>query len=493
MPASIASRTELGLCAGLLAYGAILLALIGAVPGGSDTSGYFNEARLFARHRIHADMRVLPGIPAKEAPPYLYVPLGFRPAADGSARMVPTYPPGLSLLLVPVARIVGWRHAGDVLLLLHSLAGIALTFALGRMCGLSGPWSLLGAAVLAASPLYLYSSLWALSDVPATVWATAAVVAAWKGRERMSWALASGVCIAVAFLVRPSNFLIVVPVVLAIGLSPGRLAVAGLAALPGVGAWMVVNRTAYGGAFQSGYGAIANEFHLNLVSGTLAYCARWLPVLLSPIVIASPAILAFLRQRPRAAAVLAAWAAVFVAFYLPYRWTHESWWFLRFLLPAAPAFIVAGLIVLQQCFEKLQARFPESWARTLPVLVLFVAVVSEASQIGPLGAWSIGRGEQKYGRVADWISAHVPRNSAIIAHQFSGSLFYYTNLTLVRADQLDPLTAVRVLSSTRSAGMPLYAVLFSFELGTLKAIPSAWSLVGSVDDVTIWRCDPPAK
>ena len=260
MPASIASRTELGLCAGLLAYGAILLALIGAVPGGSDTSGYFNEARLFARHRIHADMRVLPGIPAKEAPPYLYVPLGFRPAADGSARMVPTYPPGLSLLLVPVARIVGWRHAGDVLLLLHSLAGIALTFALGRMCGLSGPWSLLGAAVLAASPLYLYSSLWALSDVPATVWATAAVVAAWKGRERMSWALASGVCIAVAFLVRPSNFLIVVPVVLAIGLSPGRLAVAGLAALPGVGAWMVVNRTAYGGPSRADTGRLRMSF-----------------------------------------------------------------------------------------------------------------------------------------------------------------------------------------------------------------------------------------
>ncbi len=491
MPPSITSRTGYGLCAGLLAYGAILYVLIGAVPGGSDTSGYFNEARLFARFRIHADMRVIPGIPPREAPAYLYVPLGFRPVTDGSARMVPTYPPGLSLLLVPVARLVGWRHAGDVLLLLHSLAGIALTFALGRMCGLPAPWSLLGAAVLAASPLYLYSSLWALSDVPATVWATAAVVAAWKGRERTAWALVSGICIAVAFLVRPSNFLIVAPVVLAIGLSPGRLAVAALAALPGVAAWMAINRTAYGDAWQSGYGAIGNEFHAGLVSSTLAYCARWLPVLLSPIVIASPAILLFLRQRPRVAAVLAAWAAAFVAFYLPYRWTHENWWFLRFLLPAAPALIVAALIVLQQCFEKLQARFPEKWARTLPVLVLFVAVVSEASQIGPLGAWTIGRGEQKYGRVADWLVAHVPRNSAIIAHQFSGSLFYYTNLALVRADQMDPPTAERVRAAARSAGMPLYAVLFSFELGTLKEMPGAWALVGTVDDVTIWRCDPP--
>jgi hypothetical protein len=489
MPSTTPSRSGIALGAGLLAYGLILFSLVGAVPGGSDTSGYFNEARLFARLKIHADERALPGIPAAEAPPYLYVPLGFKPSADGSARMVPTYPPGLPLLLVPAARIAGWRHAGDALLLLHSLAGIVLTFALGRMCGLAGPWSLLGAAVLAASPLYLYTSLWALSDVPATAWATAAVVAAWKCRERPALSLVSGVCVAVAFLVRPSNFLILLPVVLAIGPSPGRLAAVALGALPGIAGWMEVNHAAYGGYLQSGYGAIGNEFHAGLVAGTLAYCVRWLPILLSPIVLVSPGILAFLRRQPRAAAVLASWAAAFVAFYLPYRWTHENWWFLRFLLPAAPALIVASLIVLQQVFERLQARFPEKWSRTLPQLLLLVAVVSEASQIGPLDAWSIGRGERKYGRVADWLGANAPGNSAVIAHQFSGALFYFTGVTLLRADQMDHATSERVRAAARSAGIPVYAVLFPFELGTLKEIPGPWELVGSVDDVTIWRCD----
>ena len=85
--------------------------------------------------------------------------------------MVPTYPPGLPLLLVPAALVAGWDHAGDLVLIVHSLAGIALAFALGRACGLSGSWSLVGAAVLAASPLYLFTSLQALSDVPATAWA----------------------------------------------------------------------------------------------------------------------------------------------------------------------------------------------------------------------------------------------------------------------------------------------------------------------------------
>ncbi|HTU00932.1 MAG TPA: hypothetical protein VMG58_03915 [Candidatus Sulfotelmatobacter sp.] len=489
MPSAIFSRIGIGLCTGLLAYGAVLFTLVGAVPGGSDTSGYFNEARLFARLEIHAAERALPGIPAKEASPYLYVPLGFKPSADGSARMVPTYPPGLPLLLVPTARAVGWSQAGNVLLILHSLAGIALTFALGRMCGLPAPWSLLGAAVLAASPLYLHTSLCALSDVPATAWATAAVVAALKGRERPGWALAAGVCVAVAFLVRPSNFLVIVPVVLAVGPSPGRLLLVALGAFPGIAAWMAVNRTAYGGFLQSGYGAIGNEFHADLISGTLAYCARWLPVLLSPIVVVAPAILALSGRRPRIAAVLAAWAAAYVGFYLPYRWTHENWWFLRFLLPAAPALIVAGLIVLQLCYEKLLERVAGAWARVLPVLLLFAAVGVELGQIVPLDAWSIGRGERKYGRVADWLAANVPRNSAIVAVQFSGALFYFTDLILLRADQIDPATAEQISASALSGGIPLYAVLFPFELGALKSMPGPWALVGSVDDVTIWRRD----
>jgi hypothetical protein len=463
--------------------------LIGAVPGGSDSSGYFNEARLLSRLQIHAAERVLPGIPPGEAPPYLYVPLGFRPSADGSARIVPTYPPGLPLLLAATARVVGWRHAGDVLLLVHSLAGIALAFLLGRMCGLPRAWSLLAAGVLAASPLYLFTSLWALSDLPATVWATAAVIAALRSRERAWWALVSGACVSVGFLLRPSNFLIMVPVVLAAGMSPRALALIAIGALPGAAGWMAVNHAAYGGLFQSGYGAIFNEFHAGLVPGTLAYCARWLPVLLSPIVIAAPAVLALARREPRITAVLVAWAVVYVAFYAPYRWTHEDWWFLRFLLPAAPALIVAGLAVLRACFESLRARYPVAWVRAGAAVLIAGAVGVEAGRIIPLDAWAIGRGERKYTRVADWLVLNVPRDSVVIAHQVSGALFYYTGFTVLRADQLDHATAGRVRAAARSASRPLFAVLFPFELGVLKAAPGPWALAGSVDDVTIWRCD----
>ena len=488
-PQKAFSGSLLGLAAILAAYAILLFILIGAVPGGSDNSGYFNEARLFARGTIHAPMRTLAGIPARDVP-YLYVPLGFKPAVDADSSLVPTYPPGLPLLLVPAARIAGWQHAGDMLLLLHSLAGIALIFALASTCGLSGPWALVGAAILAASPLYLFASLQALSDVPATVWATAAVVAALRSRDRWGWALASGVCIAVGFLVRPSNFLVALPVLVAVGMSPKRLLLVAVGSLPGIAAWMAINTTAYGHPLLSGYGAIGDEFHRALVSGTLRFYLKWLPLLLSPVVLLSPAVLAFFRARPRAVAVLVTWSAAFLAFYSPYRWTHEQWWFLRFILPAAPALIVAGLAAVSLWLEGLERRYTVPWAGLLPALVLVAAVGVEASQTGPLReAWAIGHGERKYGRVSDWLVAHLPKDSVLVVSQSSGALYYFTDFTLLRHDQMSPSVSERVRTCVQSSKRGLYAVLWPGEIEVLGKLPGTWTQVGRIDDVTVWRCD----
>jgi hypothetical protein len=495
MPPTTLSGARIGLGLGLLGYAVLLFILIGAVPGGSDNSGYFNEARLLAHGRMHVPMRTLAGLPAGEIP-FLYAPLGFKPAADATAQLVPTYPPGLPLLLVPTARLIGWDHAGDAILLIHSLAGIALVFALGRICGLPGSWSLAGSAILAASPLYLYTSLQALSDVPATAWATAAVVASLRSRERDAWALAAGGCISVAFLVRPNNFLIALPVAIAVGMSPRRLFLVALGALPGIAAWMAINRAAYGAALQSGYGSIGNEFHTALIPGTLSFCLRWLPLLLSPIILFAPSILAFLGRIPRVTGVLVSWAFAYIAFFSAYRWTHEQWWFLRLLLPAAPALIVAGLVVPQQWFERVRQLHPAPLLRLLPVLLVIAAIGVEAGQRGPLReARAIGHGERKYGRVAAWLRAHVPANAALAVSQTSGALFYFTDFTLLRYDAVNPGVARRAEDTLRSEGRPLYAALFPFEEPALSSLPGHWDRVTSVDDVSIWRCDlaAPAK
>lgn len=472
----------------LAAYGAVLWARMGAVPGGSDNSGYFNEARLMAAGRLHTALRPVEGLPADAAPAYLYVPLGFRPAAGG---MVPTYSPGLPLMLVPAALLVGWEHAGDVVLLLHSLAAIALTFALGRLCGLRSAWALAGAVLLAASPLYLFNSLQALSDVPATAWVAAAVVAALLARRRAGWALASGAFLGVAFLVRPNDVLAAIPVALVLWRSPRRLLPVALAAAPFAAAWMAINHAAYGSSLESGYGAIGGEFHGGLVAGTLAYCARWLPLLLSPVVLMAPFAAAAGGEDRSVRWALVAWAAAYLGFFAPYRWTHEAWWFLRFLLPAAPALIVAGLGALQRAADSLEAAVRRP-VGVYAAACLAAAVAVEALQTGPFReAWGIGRGERKYGRVAAWISPNLPRDAVLLTVQASGALFYYTDFTLVRWDQLGGAWARRVDDAVRRDGRPLYAVLFPFEEKALGALPGKWVRVGGVEDVGVWRRDAP--
>jgi hypothetical protein len=473
----------------LLGYAAFLCHYVGAVSGGSDTSGYYNEARLFSHFAIHTTARSVPGLPANEAPPYFYVPLGFKPVADGSATLVPTYPPGLALMLVPVAWVVGWHDAGSVLLVLHSMMGLVLTYRLGRQLRLARPWALAGAAALAASPLYLYMSLWAMSDIPAMVWATAAVILAWRSRERPSLALAAGACAAVGFLLRPSNFLIVLPMLVVIGWSPRRLLLAALAGIPGPLAWLAINRAAYGQSFQSGYGDIAGEFHGSMALGTLRYCMNWLPLVLSPIVLAAPAIVAFLASRTRVALALLVWAVAYIAFYAPYRWTHEAWWFLRFLLPAAPALLVAGLIVVQEASLYLRGRIPEVVRVGLFALLIASCLAVSALQAKPLDALTIGRGEQKYRRIADWLRTRIPDNSVVVASQFSGSALYYTPYILVRADQVNPEVAPRLRAAVAAARLPVYAVTFPFEADNMKRLPGKWILFGTVDDITVWKGD----
>jgi hypothetical protein len=489
MPPTNLTRIRAGMWAALLAYGLLLSYLVGAVAGGSDTSGYFNEARLFSHFEIHTPIRAIPGLPANAAPPYLYVPLGFRPSVDGSARLVPTYPAGLAVMLVPLSWAIGWHHSGNVLLVLHSLAGLVLTYRLGRNFGLSRAWSFAGATALAASPLYLFMSLWAMSDVPALVWAAAAVVASRKCRETASWAVTAGLCAAIGFLLRPSNFLVVLPMLILIGFSPKRLLLATLGGLPGIFAWIAINHAAYGSYWESGYGAIGNEFHQRLIPGTLRFCVMWLPLVLSPLVILSPAIVAFFSARTRVALALAAWGTAYVAFYAPYRWTDEAWWFLRFLLPAAPAFLIAGLIVVQSAFEFLRGRIPER-VRIGLFSVLFLSSLAVASlQIKPLHAWYIGRGEEKYRHVADWLKPHLPQNAVVISSQFSGSSFYYTPYILVRSDELNPGAVRQVRDAVHASKRPIYAVTFPFEQDYMKLLPGKWVFFGKVDDISVWKGD----
>jgi hypothetical protein len=238
----------------LALYGAALARNVAAVAGGSDSSGYMNDARLMAAGHVHVQPRTVPGLPPATMPPFLYVPLGFKPAWNGDG-MVPTYPTGFALLILALKPLAGWGHAGDVALILHALAGIIATFALGRYIGLPTAWAWLGAAIVGLSPVYLFMSLQAMSDVPSLAWCAVAMLFALKSRERLGWAVAAGAVFAGAVLLRPTNILLLVPAALALGLSPRRWLLFIAGGLPGAMFFCLHSHAAYGHFATTGYGA----------------------------------------------------------------------------------------------------------------------------------------------------------------------------------------------------------------------------------------------
>jgi hypothetical protein len=311
-----------------------------------------------------------------------------------------------------------------------------------------------------------------------------------RSPDSPGWAFVSGLCISVGFLIRPNNFLIAIPVLISVGISPRKLILVALGSLPGIAVWLWFNRLAYGNPLLSGYGAIGNEFHSSLIAGTLGFYARWLPLLLSPIVLIAPAIAVLYRLVPRVSAVLLSWALAYMAFFSAYRWTHEQWWFLRFLLPAAPALIVAGLVVAHFWFMIVRERYSATVQRLLPLVLLVAAISVEVRRSEPVReAWSIGHGERKYGRVSAWLVAHAPGNSVVVTSQASGALFYFTPFTLLRFEEMDSSVSRRVETTLTAERRPLYAALFPFEVDILRKIPGKWDRLVSVDDVSIWSCN----
>lgn len=473
---------------GLAVYGLLLARNVGAYAGGSDSSGYYHFARLLAAGTVHTPVRSVPELQAGRPSPWLFSPLGFRPAPGGGEALVPTYPAGLPLLLASAATVVGWNHAGDVVLWLHSMGCLVLVYAAGRAFGLSRRMSLVAAYLVASSPLFLFMSLSTMSDVPATAWVTAAVLMAWQSDRNARWALASGAAFAMAVLIRPTDTLAVVPIACALGAAPRRWILFLAGGIPGAVFFFAVTHAAFGTWFATGYGDSA-RLDSQWILPTLWHYGRWLPIVFTPVVAAFVGLPIVARQNRRAVAVLGSWVVVFAAFYAAYSFTHLTWWYLRFLLPAAPALVIGSLVVLTCGIRPHLSRR----AATATVVAALIAVaVFAAHWSRQLGALNSGRDEAVYPRAAAWLNQNLPPNAVLVAMQMSGALAYSTDFAEIRWDWIHPDEFRRYADALATAGRPVYAVLFPFEIQeqqvfTQHLSAGAWTKVADVDHVTVWR------
>lgn len=481
----------------LVAYTAVLWPNIGAFAGGADSAGYLGSARLLQQGRARAPIdRTLPGAPLEKNPPTVYMPLGFRTV--GTSELAPTYPVGFPLLIAAAAPLpVTLETQTAVVMLLHTLAGTLLTFWLARACGLSHALAGLAALILATSPVYLFVSVSPMSDVPAMVWTTAAVLASWQSRRDARWALAGGAALSIAVLIRPTNALALLPMLVCLGLSPRRWLLTIAAGVPGAALFFAYNIGAYGAPLATGYLQHERLFSIDNIAPSLRHYASWLPVVLTPIVVLALGLPALLRRSGPLAVALMLWAISFPAFYATYAYTYETWWYTRFLLPAFPPLIVGSLWVARilldrmtgAAWQRISATAPHLPAAMAPMLVAAAVLAYNVSWGRRLDVFAPGIGEARYVTVAEWTRANLPAGAGLLALQASGALYHYTDFPVLRWDLIDG-DALRSLERDAMSGAhPLYAVLFpyDFELNVRDRLQGNWTQVAGVADVTVWR------
>ena len=467
-------------------FSAFLSTHLSPYAGGADSAGYLSSARLLRHGELLAPVRQLTGHSPVEFGPIAFQPLGFL-VRDASGWMVPSYPIGLPLHLVAAAMLVGSSHAVTLVNVVTSVVSGLLLFGLCRRLGISAPGALAGVVWLWLCPLYLFAALQPMSDLLAVGWSLATLYCALLARERWPWGFACGMAVAIAVLVRPTNLLLFAPVAVAVGWRPRAILAIGAAGLPGVLVFGYYNWRVYGAPLTTGYGDVTSAFSSQFVTHNLAHFSQWIPALLTPLILLACAAPFIRRARQRGFAMLAVWFAILTGFYAFYYHSGETWWYLRFILPAFPTAIIAALLVAETGWRALPAR---AWTPVLAGLVVLGAV-GEIRQIRQLDILAIEPQERTYPDAAQWAQRHLPQKAAVFCLQVSGAFIYYTEFMVVRWDLVAPEKYPTLLTALVQAERPVYAALFPFESpGALEKIGGQWTKLATVGQVTFWRREP---
>jgi len=417
--------------------------------GGSDSYGYVSQAQLWLRGNLQVPLNLAAAVPWPDAD-WTFTPLGYRPAAEHT--LVPTYPPGLPLLIALFQTLFG--ASGPFMLV--PLCSALLVLATDRLGTIIG-----GRAVGAMA------ALWIMSDVPA---ALCIVAGLWLACRRSP--AASGVVTGIGIMIRPNLApLALFPAAILLWQSAGpsfgaRLrsnASFAFGCLPFVlmPAW--TNYLLYGSPLTSGYGSVTGLYAWAHLPVNLARYPTWLEETQSPAVfvfLLAPFVLGRRQgQEWPVVGILAAFAAAVLALYAWYL-PFESWWYLRFLLPALPIVFVIGSLVVWRLGARLQPSTRAAVAACFTCWMMLYGIDASRRR----GVFTLRHAEQKYADVGRYISGALPANAVVIAMQHSGSIRLYSGREILRYDYLSPDWLDRALAHFASRGSPVYLVLEDWEV-----------------------------
>jgi hypothetical protein len=450
---------------------AVLVVIVGLVygtkaAGGADVHGYVSQAYAWTEGRLKTREPLADAAPWPDAVA-TFAPLGYRSTADGF--IVPTYSPGIPLLMAILIRVFG---AGAEYWLTPLCGGalVLATYALGiRVSSLA----VAGAAALcvASSPLVIFMTCWLLGDLPAATFWTAALWLSLLG-SRPS-VIGSALCAAVAILIRPNLFpLAIVPLFLSTAASAAatkerlvRGALFACASAPAVVfiGWLFADL--YGSPLRSGYGSPTDLFKASNITTTLRQYPAWILESHGPFIFLFPLSIVVAMRRGlelRARVALCAFVLLVFGCYIAYS-PFDAWWFTRFLLPAFPAmFILAADAV----------RNASATRRWTGAVILFACTVGSAAfgirEAIRREVTDIGSGEQKYARVGQHVDRYLPQNAVIYSMQHTGNIRHYSGRVVIRWDVLDSGWLDRSIAHMRASGYVPYFLLDDWEVPQVK-------------------------
>jgi 4-amino-4-deoxy-L-arabinose transferase-like glycosyltransferase len=455
------------------------------IAGGSDVYGYVSQADLWLAGSLVQQQPWVSEVPWPEAE-WTFTPLGYRPAyASSPGAIVPTYSPGLPLLLA-AAKALGGQCAMFAVVPLCLGLGVLATYGIGSRLG--SPWAgVIGAWLVATSPAVLVVSFEALTDVPVmTAWGGAfylllAAGAAPARGERLL-AVSAGLLAGLAILIRPNLVLLTGPMALwfLVRRSPqssGRLTPAllfALGALPGVLVVALINNALYGSPATSGYGSFHEQFALARMGTNLQRYLSWFAYAQTPLAFVGVLALAVPSRRiwpglddRRTLGAIAVFVLILWLQYSAYL-EFDSWSYLRFLLPSWP-FIMVGVGAMILAAVDLASASLSRTTRTVLAGAAAVALcgwtLAIASRSEVFGQRQAAEHEAPLGQL---VRQHTRENSVVLAFERSGSLRYYAGRTTLRYDFLPGDWLDGAVEWLTRHGVHVYAVLDPAHLADVR-------------------------
>jgi hypothetical protein len=456
-----------------------VLALVSAIvaaafatrsAAGADASGYLSQAAKWtvSPPPLHVEL-LAQDLPQLDG--WLTTPLGWRPGRNDcdscKGVQVPTYPPGLPLLMAVPHWLGGINGASSVVI---ASAAVAV-WATGMLAG--GIAGVVAAILLAISPVFLLQSFQPMSDVPVTAaWVVCFLLmrvdkpsafaqgdtVGKKGSSLQGCHAAAGVACAIAILIRPNLApLAIVPFVL----SKNRVMFAVPVAIAGI-ALGSLQSFWYGSPLRSGYGPTEELFAFANIAANLPRYFNWL-IETAPILLL--AVFGFWRlRRDRTSQALFAFAVLVVCAYLVYA-VFDDWSYLRFLLPSIAVLAVFTAIELVAWIE----RWPRSYRAPI-LFALGLLVTAHGIWIARShGTFKLATQSRRVAAVADYINADVPPSAVIVAGEQSGSMRYYTDRPILRWEAASPDSLSAAMATLEQSRRPVYIVLDAWEHAPFRA------------------------